>query len=90
MPVSPTSHEVCWALSSTHLDLRCVCVCMSVWMCVCLWAGDSHRYLAAAGVGRLGIVDHDVVDVSNLHRQVAHCEARAGVSKSASAREAGM
>ena len=47
------------------------------------------RYLAAAGVGRLGIVDHDVVDVSNLHRQVAHTEARAGRSKAESAREAG-
>jgi len=49
-------------------------------------------YLAAAGVGRLGIVDHDGVDVSNLHRQVAHTEsgAAAGSSKAASARAAGM
>lgn len=42
-------------------------------------------YLAAAGVGRLGLVDHDTVDVSNLHRQVIHTEARAGAPKAASA-----
>ena len=32
------------------------------------------QYLAAAGVGKLGIVDHDTVDTSNLHRQVLHTE----------------
>ncbi|KAF8510947.1 molybdenum cofactor synthesis 3 [Hysterangium stoloniferum] len=43
------------------------------------------QYLAAAGVGRLGIVDHDTVDISNLHRQILHTEARVGMSKAASA-----
>jgi len=44
-------------------------------------------YLAAAGVGTLGIVDSDVVDVSNLQRQVLHDTSRIGRSKVASARE---
>lgn len=42
-------------------------------------------YLGAAGVGRLGIVDHDVVDTSNLHRQIIHNEARQDMSKAQSA-----
>src|ERR1700761_1993907 len=44
-------------------------------------------YLAAAGVGTLGIVDDDVVDVSNLQRQVIHTTDRVGVSKVDSAEE---
>ncbi len=44
-------------------------------------------YLAGAGVGTLGIVDGDVVDVSNLHRQVIHTEARVGIHKTLSAKE---
>ena len=44
----------------------------------------SALYLAAAGVGRLGLVDHDTVDTSNLHRQVAHSEDRLGVNKAIS------
>src|SRR5690348_4029567 len=38
-------------------------------------------YLAAAGVGTIGIVDADVVDVSNLQRQVVHTVDRVGVPK---------
>jgi molybdopterin/thiamine biosynthesis adenylyltransferase/rhodanese-related sulfurtransferase/molybdopterin converting factor small subunit len=44
-------------------------------------------YLAAAGVGTLGLVDHDVVDRSNLQRQILHTDARVGTSKVASARQ---
>jgi sulfur-carrier protein adenylyltransferase/sulfurtransferase len=44
-------------------------------------------YLAAAGVGTLGIVDNDVVDLSNLQRQVIHTTDRVGVSKVDSAQE---
>jgi molybdopterin/thiamine biosynthesis adenylyltransferase/rhodanese-related sulfurtransferase len=43
-------------------------------------------YLAAAGVGTLGIVDMDVVDRSNLQRQILHTDARTGTSKVESAR----
>src|SRR3712207_9184412 len=38
-------------------------------------------YLAAAGVGTLGIVDDDEVDLSNLQRQVIHANDRIGVPK---------
>lgn len=44
-------------------------------------------YLAAAGVGRLGIVDFDVVDETNLHRQVLHGTKDVGRPKLESARE---
>src|ERR671911_976506 len=43
-------------------------------------------YLAAAGVGTIGIVDNDVVDASNLQRQVIHNTQRIGIPKSTSAR----
>lgn len=38
-------------------------------------------YLAAAGVGTLGVIDDDVVDITNLQRQIAHTTARVGTSK---------
>ncbi len=45
-------------------------------------------YLAAAGVGTLGVVDPDVVDASNLQRQVIHSTSRVGSAKVDSAEEA--
>jgi len=45
-------------------------------------------YLAAAGVGALGIIDDDIVDLSNLQRQVIHGVADVGRSKLESARDA--
>lgn len=44
-------------------------------------------YLAAAGVGTLGIIDDDVVDDSNLQRQVLHSTERIGMTKVESARQ---
>ncbi len=44
-------------------------------------------YLAAAGVGRIGIVDFDVVDMTNLQRQVLHSTESVGVSKLQSAKQ---
>src|SRR3970040_1760195 len=43
-------------------------------------------YLAAAGIGTLGLVDGDVVDLSNLQRQILHTTARIGVPKVESGR----
>lgn len=45
-------------------------------------------YLAAAGVGRLGIVDFDRVDISNIHRQILHSTADVGRNKAESAQAA--
>ena len=45
------------------------------------------QYLAAAGVGRLGIVDDDVVERSNLQRQIVHGDADVGEPKAQSASE---
>uniref|UniRef100_A0A183BUD9 ThiF domain-containing protein n=1 Tax=Globodera pallida TaxID=36090 RepID=A0A183BUD9_GLOPA len=44
-------------------------------------------YLVAAGIGRLGIVDHDVVSIDNLHRQTMHDQQRVGQSKADSLKE---
>jgi len=47
----------------------------------------SAYYLAAAGVGRIGLVDDDVVDASNLQRQIIHSTDRVGVLKAESAKQ---
>ena len=44
-------------------------------------------YLGTAGVGRITLVDHDTVDVTNLQRQIAHNLARVGQPKAESARD---
>jgi len=46
----------------------------------------SALYLAAAGIGRLGILDSDIVDISNLQRQIIHTTATIGEPKVNSAR----
>ena len=43
-------------------------------------------YLAAAGVGRIGIVDHDRIEISNLQRQVLYTTAQVGAGKADTAR----
>ena len=47
----------------------------------------SSLYLAAAGIGRIGIVDSDKVELSNLQRQIVHSMNSIGTSKVGSARE---
>ena len=46
------------------------------------------QYLAAAGIGTLGVVDDDTVDLSNLQRQIIHRTGDVGVAKVASAQRA--
>jgi molybdopterin/thiamine biosynthesis adenylyltransferase/rhodanese-related sulfurtransferase len=48
---------------------------------------SSALYLAAAGVGTLGLVDFDVVDLSNLQRQIIHTTDRVGMLKTESAQK---
>ena len=47
----------------------------------------AAAYLAGVGVGTLGLVDGDTVEISNLHRQIAHSTSRVGWSKVDSAHE---
>ena len=44
-------------------------------------------YLASAGIGKIGIIDSDEVDLSNLQRQILHSTRKVGVSKADSAKE---
>ena len=58
---------------------------------LCIGAGGlgspASMYLAAAGVGTLGVIDDDVVDASNLQRQILHATDRIGVAKVDSAEQ---
>ena len=45
------------------------------------------QYLTAAGIGHIGIVDHDNIDITNLHRQVLYSENEVGKSKAAVAHQ---
>lgn len=46
------------------------------------------QYLAAAGIGTLGVIDDDIVSLSNLQRQVIHSTENVGIAKTASAADA--
>ena len=63
-------------------------ICSAKVLCIGTGALGSpvSLYLAAAGVGKLGLVDFDVVDFSNLQRQVAHGESTVGKLKVDSAK----
>jgi adenylyltransferase/sulfurtransferase len=56
---------------------------------LCIGAGGlgspSSMYLAAAGIGTIGVIDDDVVDASNLQRQILHGTDRVGIAKVESA-----
>lgn len=74
-------HEVGEAGQRRLLDARVLCVGAGG------LGSSALLYLAAAGVGTLGIADGDVVEVSNLQRQVLHTTARLGRRKVESAEE---
>ncbi|KAL3151284.1 Adenylyltransferase and sulfurtransferase MOCS3 [Trebouxia sp. C0009 RCD-2024] len=46
---------------------------------------SAALYLTAAGAGHIGIVDHDVVEINNLHRQIIHTESHVNMHKAESA-----
>ena len=58
---------------------------------LCVGAGGLGSpvavYLAAAGIGTIGIIDDDIVDLSNLQRQIIHATSKIGAPKVDSARE---
>ena len=94
MTISTLSHDEI-ARYSRHLILPEVGVAgqerLKASSVLCIGTGGLGSplllYLAAAGVGRIGVVDFDVVDASNLHRQVIHGTASVGKRKVLSARD---
>ena len=51
------------------------------------WACPALQYLVAAGVGTIGIIDDDLVDISNLHRQILYTTADVGKPKAMVAKQ---
>src|ERR1051325_3769915 len=64
-------------------------ICSSSVLCICAGGLGSPiaMSLAAAGIGKIGVLDFDVVDFSNLQRQIAHSTSDVGRSKTQSAQE---
>jgi sulfur-carrier protein adenylyltransferase/sulfurtransferase len=93
MPVGLTPDET--LRYSRHLTLSEIGVAgqeqLKAGRVLCIGAGGlgspATLYLAAAGIGTLGLVDLDVVDVTNLQRQIIHSSADVGRSKLDSARD---
>ncbi len=91
MPLTPADRE----RYSRHLVLREIGVAgqekLKAARVLVLGAGGlgspAALYLAASGVGTLGVIDFDTVDVSNLQRQVIYDTASVGMPKAAAARE---
>jgi adenylyltransferase/sulfurtransferase len=51
-----------------------------------VWAVPILQYLATAGVGTIGIVDFDTIEIHNLHRQILYTEDQVGLSKAETAK----
>lgn len=58
---------------------------------LCIGAGGLGcplmQYLTAAGIGTMGIVDHDLIEISNLNRQILYCEWQQGMAKAVAAKQ---
>ena len=62
---------LCWKVSGRK-DRKSFCVQVCCWLAPAVCGSPAAFYLAAAGVGRIGLVDNDTVSLSNLQRQILH------------------